>query len=41
MLEALKLPKLSKKIKFEGIWVELEAINISKHNHLQNILDYF
>ena len=36
-MKGLRVTKIAKEIKFEGVWGELEAKNISRDNHSQNI----
>ena len=37
LCESLIVTKVAQKIKFEGDWGELEAKNISRKNHEENI----
>ena len=39
-MKCLRVTKLVKEIKFEGVWDDLEAKNVSKDNHSQNIWDW-
>ena len=39
VLKALELPKLSKEIKFQGIWCELESTQGCERNHSENSWD--
>ena len=36
-MESLKVTKIVEEIKFEEIWDELEAENVSRNNHSQNV----
>ena len=38
-VKELKVTKIVKEVKFEGVWGKLEAKNVSRDNHSQNIWD--
>ena len=39
LLKCLRVTKIVKEIKFEGVWDELEGKSVSRHNHSQSIWD--
>ena len=38
-VKTVRVTKIVKEIKFEGVWGKLEAKNVSRDNHSQNIWD--
>ena len=38
-MKGLRVTKIVKEFKFEGVWIQIEAKDVSRDNHSQNISD--